>query len=80
MTTALSLLLGYFGQDATGLLPTRLSAIAVGAALSVAAAWWLLPVRRPRQASARPPVSGTAGTFASRAPHLRRGRRGLTRS
>ncbi|MFI6354718.1 FUSC family protein [Streptomyces sp. NPDC050743] len=44
MTTALSLLLGYFGQDATDLLPTRLAAIAVGAALSIAAAWWLLPV------------------------------------
>ncbi|WP_194294245.1 FUSC family protein [Streptomyces sp. RB17] len=44
MTTALSLLLGYFGQDATDLLPTRLAAIALGAALSIAAAWWLLPV------------------------------------
>ncbi|GHI04736.1 hypothetical protein [Streptomyces cellostaticus] len=28
MTTALSLLLGYFGQDAQSLLPTRLSAMA----------------------------------------------------
>jgi len=44
MTTALSLLLGYFGQDATDLLPTRLAAIAVGAVLTVASAWWLLPV------------------------------------
>ncbi|GHE14897.1 hypothetical protein GCM10010339_87810 [Streptomyces alanosinicus] len=44
MTTALSLLLGYFGQDATELLPTRLAATALGAALSVASAWWLLPV------------------------------------
>ncbi|ANP49686.1 hypothetical protein J2Z21_004825 [Streptomyces griseochromogenes] len=52
MTTALSLLLGYFGQDAASLLPTRLAAITVGAALSVSAAWWLLPVqeRRPRRA------------------------------
>ncbi|MER6025463.1 FUSC family protein [Streptomyces sp. NPDC001851] len=47
MTTALSLLLGYFGQDAVSLLPTRLAAIAMGAVLSIAAAWWLLPLRRP---------------------------------
>jgi hypothetical protein len=49
MTTALSLLLGYFGQDAQSLLPTRLGAIALGAALSVASAWWLLPVPRRRR-------------------------------
>ncbi|REE63600.1 fusaric acid resistance family protein [Streptomyces sp. 3212.3] len=51
MTTALSLLLGYFGQDAGSLLPTRLAAIAVGALLSVAAAWWLLPVPKRRAAT-----------------------------
>ncbi|MFC8514914.1 FUSC family protein [Streptomyces sp. NPDC057257] len=50
MTCALSLLLGYFGQDAQHLLPTRLEGIAVGAVLSVAAAWWLLPVPRRRTA------------------------------
>ncbi|MFD4558857.1 FUSC family protein [Streptomyces sp. NPDC058469] len=49
MTCALSLLLGYFGQDALSLLPTRLEGIAVGAVLSVAAAWWLLPVPRARR-------------------------------
>ncbi|MGW0883998.1 FUSC family protein [Streptomyces sp. NPDC002671] len=49
MTTALSLLLGYFGQDAASLLPTRLAAIALGAVPSVAAAWWLLPVQRRRR-------------------------------
>ena len=48
MTTALSLLLGYFGQDADSLLPTRLAGIAFGAVLSMAAAWWLLPVPRRR--------------------------------
>lgn len=48
MTTALSLLLGYFGQDAQSLLPTRLAAIAVGAALAVASAWWVLPIPRRR--------------------------------
>ncbi|MGW7423852.1 hypothetical protein ACWGJB_28105 [Streptomyces sp. NPDC054813] len=48
MTTALSLLLGYFGQNAESLLPTRLAAIAVGATLSVVSAWWLLPVPRRR--------------------------------
>ncbi|WP_159046480.1 FUSC family protein [Streptomyces sp. MMG1121] len=62
ITTALSLLLGYFGQDAVSLLPTRLAAIAVGAVLSIAAAWWLLPVpvrrRSPR---------GTRSTWWARA-------------
>ncbi|MFG5723569.1 FUSC family protein [Streptomyces murinus] len=48
MTTALALLLGCFGQNATDQLPARLSAIAAGAVLSVASAWWLLPVRRGR--------------------------------
>ena len=56
MTCALSLLLGYFGQDALSLLPTRLEGIAVGALLSVASAWWLLPVPRARR---RQPVLGT---------------------
>ncbi|MFV8186996.1 FUSC family protein [Streptomyces sp. AF1B] len=51
MTCALSLLLGYFGQDAQHLLPTRLEGIAVGAVLSVASAWWLLPVPRRRTAA-----------------------------
>ncbi|MCX5051275.1 MULTISPECIES: FUSC family protein [unclassified Streptomyces] len=51
MTCALSLLLGYFGQDAQHLLPTRLEGIALGAALSVASAWWLLPVPRRRTAT-----------------------------
>lgn len=49
MTCALSLLLGYFGQDALHLLPTRLEGIAVGAVLSVASAWWLLPMPRARR-------------------------------
>ncbi|MGW3034272.1 FUSC family protein [Streptomyces sp. NPDC001178] len=53
MTCALSLLLGYFGQDAQHLLPTRLEGIAVGAALSVASAWWLLPVPRRRATAAQ---------------------------
>ncbi|MEU9170190.1 FUSC family protein [Streptomyces sp. NPDC048420] len=56
MATALSLLLGYFGQDATTLLPTRLAAIAVGAALTVTSAWWLLPVRGRRPTAAGRPT------------------------
>jgi hypothetical protein len=48
VTTALSLLLGYFGQDAGSLLPIRLAGIALGAVVSMAAAWWLLPVPRRR--------------------------------
>ncbi|MET7703160.1 FUSC family protein [Streptomyces sp. NPDC005485] len=62
ITTALSLLLGYYGQDALHLLPTRLAAVAVGAALAVASAWWVLPVPRrrrpltPGSPSAAPPA------------------------
>ncbi|MFF3465492.1 FUSC family protein [Streptomyces sp. NPDC001984] len=51
MTTVLSLLLRYFGQDATNLLPTRLAGMAIGAAVSVAVAWWVLPV--PGRGAAR---------------------------
>ncbi|MFJ9247120.1 FUSC family protein [Streptomyces sp. NPDC101776] len=58
MTCALSLLLGYFGQDAPHLLPTRLEGIAVGAVLSVVSAWWLLPVPRARRRQPVP-VPGT---------------------
>ncbi|MEV5959249.1 FUSC family protein [Streptomyces sp. NPDC051987] len=60
MTCALSLLLGYFGQNAESLLPTRLEGIAVGAVLSVASAWWLLPVPRRRGPGAtRPAVAAS---------------------
>ncbi|MDC2958592.1 FUSC family protein [Streptomyces gilvifuscus] len=61
MTCALSLLLGYFGQDAQSLLPTRLEGIAVGAALSVASAWWLLPVPRGRTRAAPAVVRPSEG-------------------
>ncbi|MEU6258839.1 FUSC family protein [Streptomyces sp. NPDC047043] len=61
MTCALSLLLGYFGQDAQHLLPVRLEGIAVGAALSVASAWWLLPVPRRGTAAARIAVRPSDG-------------------
>ncbi|MFF7476032.1 FUSC family protein [Streptomyces sp. NPDC008092] len=62
MTCALSLLLGYFGQNAESLLPTRLEGIAVGAVLSVASAWWLLPVRRR---SPGKPSQGRRRTYRS---------------
>ncbi|HTU80248.1 MAG TPA: FUSC family protein [Solirubrobacteraceae bacterium] len=45
MTAALALLYGYYGRRGVGLLATRLEAILLGAALSVAASWFLLPVR-----------------------------------
>jgi hypothetical protein len=45
MTAALALLYGYFGEGGAGLLGTRLEGIGLGAALAVAAAWFLLPVR-----------------------------------
>ncbi|MGW2506761.1 hypothetical protein ACWCXL_37830, partial [Streptomyces sp. NPDC001588] len=66
MTTALSLLLGCFGQDAGSLLPTRPAAIAVGALLPVAAAGWLLPVPKRRVPALAPPRS--LGATRRRAP------------
>ncbi|MEY9928826.1 multisubunit Na+/H+ antiporter MnhF subunit [Catenulispora sp. GP43] len=45
VTAALSLLYGYFGQNATSLLTTRLEAIVVGAVPGIAASWFVLPVR-----------------------------------
>ncbi|GHD72135.1 hypothetical protein GCM10010317_081970 [Streptomyces mirabilis] len=54
MTTALSLLLGYFGQDAQDLLPTRLAAIAVGAVLAIASACCVLPIPRRRTPAPSP--------------------------
>lgn len=56
MTCVLSLLLGYFGQNAQHLLPVRLEGIAVGAVLSVASAWWLLPVRKRTAPGVRRPA------------------------
>lgn len=45
VTAVLSLLYGYFGQNAPALLETRLEAILLGAALGIAASWYVLPVR-----------------------------------
>ncbi|MDI2131322.1 FUSC family protein [Yinghuangia seranimata] len=45
VTAVLSLLYGYYGQTGTGLLRTRLEEIVVGAAIGVAASWFVLPVR-----------------------------------
>jgi uncharacterized membrane protein YccC len=45
MTATLSLLYGWFGESASGLLPIRLAGIAVGAALAMAASWLLMPIR-----------------------------------
>ncbi|WP_369233060.1 FUSC family protein [Streptomyces sp. R21] len=66
MTTALSFLLGYYGQDAQQLLPTRLAAIAVGAVLAVASAWWVLPV--PRRRPLTPGSPNAARPVPSRTP------------
>ncbi|MFL4904091.1 FUSC family protein [Streptomyces sp. MMS24-I2-30] len=57
VTGLLALLYGYYGQTGTGLLFTRVGAIVVGAAVGIAATWFVLPVRstdvlRRRTASA----------------------------
>jgi len=66
MTLALSLLLGYYGQDAQHLLPTRLAGIAAGAVLAVASAWWVLPV--PRRRPLTPGSPNAARPVPSRTP------------
>lgn len=45
VTAALSLLYGYFGQSAPPLLETRLEAILAGAAVGIAASWFVMPIR-----------------------------------
>jgi len=45
VTASISLLYGWFGVFADGLLRTRLEGIAVGAAIGIASSWLILPVR-----------------------------------
>jgi hypothetical protein len=45
VTAAISLLYGYFGENAPALLETRLEAILVGAVIGTAASWLILPIR-----------------------------------
>jgi hypothetical protein len=45
VTAVLSLLYGYFGENAAPLLRTRLEEIAIGAAVGIAASWFVVPVR-----------------------------------
>ena len=57
VTAVLSVLYGYFGESAQDLLPIRLGALSLGAAIAVTIGWFLLPVRardvvRARLASA----------------------------
>lgn len=45
VTAVLSLLYGWFGESADGLLRTRLEGIGLGAAIGITAAWFILPIR-----------------------------------
>lgn len=45
VTAVLSLLYGWFGESADGLLRTRLEGIWLGAAIGATAAWFVLPIR-----------------------------------
>lgn len=45
ITSVLALLYGYFGETGTTLLAQRLEGIAIGAAIGIAASWFVLPIR-----------------------------------
>lgn len=45
ITSVLALLYGYFGETGTSLLAERLEGIAIGAAIGIAASWFILPIR-----------------------------------
>ncbi len=45
ITSVLALLYGYFGETGTTLLAHRLEGIAIGAAIAIAASWFILPIR-----------------------------------
>ncbi len=75
LTGVLALLYGYYGQAGAGLLRERLAAVALGAAIGLAAAWFVLPVRtgdvlrRPDRQPARRP-DGLPGRVPDRPqPH-----------
>jgi Fusaric acid resistance protein-like len=64
VTTVLSLLYGYFGESAQHLLPIRLEALSLGAALAVAVGWFLLPIRANDALRLRLATTlGALGTF-----------------
>jgi uncharacterized membrane protein YccC len=48
VTAVLALLYGYFGQTGTGLLVPRLGGILAGAAVGIAASWFILPIKTHR--------------------------------
>jgi fusaric acid resistance family protein len=77
VTAALSLLYGYFGQSAPPLLATRLEAIVVGAAVGIAASWYVLPVRtgdvlKRRMAEALAALSSFLAAPLGDRPEIRR--------
>jgi hypothetical protein len=45
ITSVLALLYGYFGETGTTLLAQRLEGIAIGAAIGIAASWFIFPIR-----------------------------------
>jgi hypothetical protein len=88
VTGVLALLYGYYGQNASGLLPDRLEGILLGAALGVAVSWTLLPVRtsdvlRRRTSEALAALSevvrGTGGDPRELSAHALRFEHALTR-
>jgi Fusaric acid resistance protein-like len=77
VTAVISLLYGWFGEGADGLLQTRLEGIAVGAVLGITASWLILPVRtrdvlRRRSADALHVLAGIIGADWTDTTRLRR--------
>lgn len=70
VTSVLALLYGYFGETGTTLLGQRLEGIALGAAIGIAASWFVLPIRtrdvmRRRTADALAALSEVLATITT---------------